>query len=369
MAARLALILKALGLMIGFSYAVNSKDYISSEAALLGNFKTIPLDLAFFVGAYCFIKKTTLYRKRLFGWFSIMIMPAYLILARLTSAPRYGSYLSAFGILSFSICMLFAPFAAAYSFCDTKIRNPFFGRLTSLSGNELLYLFILGLIAVLSGKVNHEYGLVLIFTGAVGGLTFIMYGRSTFSKLCLSCIAVWMAILVTMTSEKVQTRFKVTRDLASAWDNGNLLSGEATQLYYFFLRVKGAGFYGYGSGQLSKALYPTAENDYAFTTLIYNHGLLTGFLAFFIAVMMCLALLRNESPDRYANLITQSIAIIFGSIYILSFFGNIGSIPLSGISPLFLASAGHSMDAAGAALLGISAALTIKDSIKIERRS
>jgi cell division protein FtsW (lipid II flippase) len=165
--------------------------------------------------------------------------------------------------------------------------------------------------------MNHEYGLVLIFTGAVGGLLFILYWRSTFSKICLSCIAVWMSVLVTMTSSKVKTRIMVMNNLSNAWDNGNLLGGEATQLYYFFLRVKGAGFYGFASGQLSERLYPTALNDYVFTTLIYNHGLLTGFLAFLLATAMCRAILRSHITERSDGIMNQGTAIIIGAIYIL----------------------------------------------------
>ena len=359
-ALRPALILKALGLMLGLPYTLNNSDMIAAQLAARESFLNLLLDVAAYIIGMCFTAKLRIYRTKTFGRFSLFIMPVCLILARLTGRSVHGSYLSVFGILSFSVFMIFAPFAAAYSFCDTGFKNPFTRHLTALSGNELLYLLILILTAVLSGKVNHEYGLVLVFTGAVGGLLFILYGRSTFSKICLSCTAVWMAVLVTMTSTKVRTRIMVMNNLANAWDNGNLMSGEATQLYYFFLRVKGAGFYGFGNGQLSERLYPTALNDYAFTALIYNHGLITGFLSFFLASSMCRAVLQNSVTERYDGIINQSIAIIFGSIYILSFFGNLGSVPLSGVSPLFLASAGHSMELAGTALLGMAAGVLRK---------
>lgn len=99
----------------------------------------------------------------------------------------------------------------------------------------------------------------------------------------------------------------------------------------------------------------TAENDYIFTTLIYNHGLLIGVLAFLIAMAMCRYIMRTQTASRYDTVLIQSIGIIFGAIYITSFFGNVGSIPLTGISAGFLAGAGRSMDAAGAILLGIVA--------------
>lgn len=359
-AIRPTLLLKALGLMLGLPYRLNYSDFTAAQTVAQENFQNILFDIAAFIMGVLFIRKLNLYRTKTFGRFSLLVMPLCLLLARLTGKAVHGSYLSVFGILSFTVFMIFAPYAAAYSFCDTTIKNPLNRHLTALSGNELLYLFILLMTAILSGKMNHEYGLVLIFTGAVGGLLFILYGRSTFSKICLSCIAVWMSVLVTMTSSKVKTRIMVMNNLSNAWDNGNLLGGEATQLYYFFLRVKGAGFYGFGSGQLSERLYPTALNDYVFTTLIYNHGLLTGFLAFLLATAMCRAILRSNITDRYDGIINQSIAIIFGAIYILSFFGNLGSLPLSGVSPIFIASAGHSMEVAGAMLLGMAAGLSGK---------
>ena len=359
-AIRPALLLKALGLLLGLPYKLDYSDFTASQIVAQENFQNILFDIAAFIVGAFFITKLNLYRTKTFGRFSLSVMPVCLFLARLTGKSVHGSYLSVFGILSFTVFMIFAPYAAAYSFCDTSIKNPLNRNLTALSGNELLYLFILMLTAILSGKVNHEYGLVLVFTGAVGGLLFILYGRSTFSKICLSCIAVWMAVLVTMTSTKVKTKIMVMNNLANAWDNGNLMGGEATQLYYFFLRVKGAGFYGFGSGQLSEKLYPTALNDYVFTTLIYNHGLLTGFLAFILASAMCRAILRSNITDRYDGIINQSIAIIFGAIYILSFFGCLGALPLSGISPLFISSTGHSMEIAGALLLGMAAGLSRK---------
>ncbi|MDO4804504.1 MAG: hypothetical protein Q4A32_06775 [Lachnospiraceae bacterium] len=355
-AMRLALCLKAIGLIVSFSYKLSGIGLAEIQAVARSEFMTILLDAACFVVGIRFAANAALCHNPVFGWFSMLVMPLHLLLARFTSAPIHGSYLSAFGILSFSVCMAFAPFAAAYSFCDTRFKNPFSKRLTSISGNELGFLLLLVLLAGISGKVNHEYGLVLVFVGAVGGFVFILYGRSTFSKIALSLCAFLTANLVTLTSTKVQTRLSTMRSLADAWNNGNL-SGEATQLYYFFLRVKGAGFYGYGSGQLSQSLYPTALNDYIFVTIFYNYGVITGFLAFALAIMMCWSILRNETRNRYDGIVNQSIAILFGAIYILSFYGNLGSIPLTGVSPLFMASAGHTMDAAAAWLLGISAGL------------
>ena len=87
---------------------------------------------------------------------------------------------------------------------------------------------------------------------------------------------------------------------------------------------------------------------------------MTGFLAFLLATAMCRAILRSNITDRYDGIINQSIAIIFGAIYILSFFGNLGSLPLSGVSPIFIASAGQSMEVAGAMLLGMAAGLSGK---------
>lgn len=355
-AMRLALCLKALGLMVSFSYKLPGTGLAEIQEAARGELLTILVDVVCFAVGIRFSANAALCHNPVFGWVSMAVMPMHLLLARITAAPIHGSYLSAFGILSFSVCMAFAPFAAAYSFCDTRFKNPFSKRLTSISGNELIFLFLLVLLAGISGKVNHEYGLVLVFVGAVGGFIFMLYGRSTLSKIALSLSAFLTANLVTLTSTKVQTRLSTMRNLADAWNNGSL-SGEATQLYYFFLRVKGAGFYGYGSGQLSQSLYPTALNDYIFATIIYNYGLITGFLAFALAVMMCCSILQTETRNRYDGIVNQSIAILFGAIYILAFFGNLGSVPLTGVSPLFLASAGHTMDAAAAWLLGISAGL------------
>lgn len=90
-------------------------------------------------------------------------------------------------------------------------------------------------------------------------------------------------------------------------------------------------------------------------TLIYNHGLLIGVLSFLIAIAMCRTIMRTPTGNRYDTVLVQSIGITLASIYIISFFGNLGSLPLTGVSAVFLAGAGRSMDAAGAILLGIAA--------------
>ena len=351
---RSMLLMKAIGFMIAFSYDFLEDDAPTMITAIRSQISTAALSIALFTLFGRILLQFRFYRHKAFGYTALAGMPLALLLARLTGPATNGSYLSVFGVLVFSVCMVLMPFAAAAAFSDMHTVNLIDPKLTAVSGGELIFIIALAFIAFMSGKMNHEYGIVMIFVGCLGGLVFFMYGRSTGSKLFFSVAAVLLSLYVTMTSTKVAGRLSVILHLKDQWNRG-YPSQEAVPLYYFMLRIRGAGFYGYGNAMLSRKLYPTAENDYIFTTLIYNHGLLIGVLAFLIAMAMCRYIMRTQTASRYDTVLIQSIGIIFGAIYITSFFGNVGSIPLTGISAGFLAGAGRSMDAAGAILLGIVA--------------
>lgn len=348
------LLMKAIGFMITFSYALLEEEKTAMNTAIRSQILTASMSIALFFVLKCIIARFRFYRSTALGYTALAGVPIFLILARLLGPNTHGSYLSVFGILVFSLCMVLMPFATAAAFSDMRTVNFLDPKLTAVSGGELIYIIVLAGIAFLSGKVNHEYGIVLIFVGCLGGLIFFMYGRSTGSKLFFSTTAVFLSLYVTMTSAKVAGRLSVILHLRDQWNRGHL-SQEATQLYFFLLRIRGAGFYGYGNAMLSRNLYPTAENDYIFMTLIYNHGLLIGVLSFLIAIAMCRTIMRTPTGNRYDTVLVQSIGITLASIYIISFFGNLGSLPLTGFSAVFLAGAGRSMDAAGAILLGIAA--------------
>ena len=360
---RSILLMKAIGFMITFSYDFLEEDSIVMITAIRSQIITGVMSITLYMLLRRLISNFRFYRFKALGYAALAGIPVSLFLSRLTGPETNGSYLSVFGVLVFSICMILMPFAAAATFSDMSTVNVFDPKLTAVSGGELIFIGTLAVIAVLSGKMNHEYGIVMIFVGCLGSLIFFMYGRSTGSKLFFSAAAVLLSLYVTMTSTKVAERLSIILHLKDQWNRGHL-SREATQLYFFMLRIHGAGFYGYGNAMLSRKLYPTAENDYIFTALIYNHGLLIGILAFLIAMAMCRNIMRTQTVDRYDTILVQSISIIFGSIYIASFFGNVGSMPLTGISAIFLSGAGRSMDAAGAILLGIVSGIECRNQHK-----
>lgn len=348
------LLMKAIGFMITFSYDFLEDDKTAMITAIRNQILTAAMSIALFFILKRIIARFRFYRSTVLGYVALAGVPIFLLLARLFGPETHGSYLSIFGILVFSLCMVLMPFATAAAFSDMRTVNFLDPKLTAVSGGELIYIIALAGIAFLSGKINHEYGIVLIFVGCLGGLIFFMYGRSTGSKLLFSATAVFLSLYVTMTSTKVAGRLSVILHLRDQWNRGHL-SQEATQLYFFLLRVRGAGFYGYGNAMLSRKLYPTAENDYIFMALIYNHGLLIGVLSFLIAIAMCRTIMRTPTRNRYDTVLVQSLGITLAAIYIISFFSNLGSLPLTGISAVFMAGAGRSMDAAGAILLGIAA--------------
>lgn len=351
---RSMLLLKAIGCIIAFPYYYLEENAEKMSAAVREQLLISVISAALFVLGRVVLPKLRIFHSVRLGYAALFMVPGALLLARLTGPNTYGSYLSVGGILVFSICMVLMPPATAAAFSDMRTVNRLNPRLTALSGGELIFILTLGVIAVLSGKVNHEYGIVMIFVGCLGGLVFFMYGRSAGSKVIFSLTAVGLSLYVLQTSAKVMTRLSVILHLKEQWNRGHL-SGEATPLYFFMLRVRGAGFYGYGNAMLSRKLYPTALNDYIFTTMIYNHGLILGILAFLLAISMCRQIMRTPAIGRFDTILVQSIGITMASIYITSFLGNIGSMPLTGISPVFLASAGRSMDAAGALMLGVAA--------------
>lgn len=353
------LLMKAIGFMITFSYAFLEEEKTAMITAIRSQILTASMSIALFFVLKYIIACFRFYRSTALGYAALAGVPVFLLLARLLGRETHGSYLSILGILVFSLCMVLMPFATAAAFSDMRTVNFLDPKLTAVSGGELIYIIVLAGIAFLSGKVNHEYGIVLIFVGCLGGLIFFMYGRSTGSKLFFSATAVFLSLYVTMTSTKVAGRLSVILHLRDQWNRGHL-SQEATQLYYFLLRIRGAGFYGYGNAMLSSNLYPTAENDYIFMTLIYNHGLLIGVLSFLLTIAVCRIIMRTQTGNRYDTVLVQSIGITLAAIYIISFFGNLGSLPLTGISAVFLAGAGRSMDAAGAIMLGIAAGVADK---------
>ncbi len=348
------LLMKAIGFMVTFSYAFLEEDAAAMITVIRSQILTAAISTALFFVLKRVIARFRFYRSTALGYAALAGVPIFLLLARILGPETHGSYLSVFGILVFSLCMILMPFATAAAFSDTRTVNFLDPKLTAVSGGELIYIVVLAGIAFLSGKVDHEYGIVLIFVGCLGGLIFLMYGRSTGSKLLFSATALFLSMYVTMTSTKVAGRLSVILHLKDQWNRGHL-SQEATQLYFFLLRVRGAGFYGYGNAMLSRNLYPTAENDYIFMTLIYNHGLLIGILSFLIAIAMCRTIMLTPTGNRYDTVLVQSLGITLAAIYIISFGGNLGSLPLTGISAVFLAGSGRSMDAAGAVLLGVAA--------------